>query len=150
PRATLRVNDARETIEPDFTDYWDDWQVFTTEVELDAGDNEVAIELDYESGDDGFSGDVGGFNLNAVAVTESGEPSPVPAEYEGYVPENENFDAEPEFGFIESVPAAGWDETRVVGAAIELSAIRRLYERVDSDLDQLIVTFGFVLVIHET
>ncbi|TKX42815.1 branched-chain amino acid ABC transporter permease [Halorubrum sp. ARQ200] len=38
----------------------------------------------------------------------------------------------------------------VVGAAIELSAIRRLYERVDSDLDQLIVTFGFVLVIHET
>ncbi|WP_222595383.1 glycoside hydrolase family 97 catalytic domain-containing protein [Halorubrum salinarum] len=118
PRATLRVNDARETIEPDFTDYWDDWQVFTTEVDLDAGDNEVAIELDYESGDDGFSGDVGGFNLNAVAVTESGEPSPVPAEYEGYVPENENFDAEPEFGFIESVPAAGWDETRVVGSAI--------------------------------
>ncbi|KOX98286.1 glycoside hydrolase family 97 catalytic domain-containing protein [Halorubrum tropicale] len=118
PRATLRVNDARETIEPDFTDYWDDWQVFTTEVELDAGDNEVAIELDYESGDDGFSGDVGGFNLNAVAVTESGEPSPVPAEYEGYVPENENFEAEPEFGFIESVPAAGWDETRVVGSAI--------------------------------
>ncbi|RLM76581.1 glycoside hydrolase family 97 catalytic domain-containing protein [Halorubrum sp. Atlit-26R] len=118
PRATLRVNDARETIEPDFTDYWDDWQVFTTSVELDAGDNEVAIELDYEQGDGGFTGDVGGFNLNTVAVTESGEPSPVPAEYEGYVPENENFDAEPEFGFIESVPAAGWDETRVVGAAI--------------------------------
>ena len=117
-QATLRVNDARETIEPDFTDYWDDWQVFTTSVELDAGDNEVAIELDYEQGDDGFTGDVGGFNLNTVAVTESGEPSPVPAEYEGYTPENENFDAEPEFGFIESVPAAGWDETRVVGAAI--------------------------------
>ncbi|WP_423995138.1 branched-chain amino acid ABC transporter permease [Halorubrum trapanicum] len=38
----------------------------------------------------------------------------------------------------------------VVGAAIEFSAIRRLYDRVDSDLDQLIVTFGFVLVIHET
>ncbi|ELZ40286.1 inner-membrane translocator [Halorubrum californiense DSM 19288] len=38
----------------------------------------------------------------------------------------------------------------VVGAAIEFSAIRRLYERADSDLDQLIVTFGFVLVIHET
>ncbi|WP_017341809.1 glycoside hydrolase family 97 catalytic domain-containing protein [Halorubrum sp. T3] len=118
PRATLRVNDERRTIEPDFTDYWDDWQVFTTEVEFDAGDNEVAIELDYAQGDDGFSGDVGGFNLNTVAVTESGEPSPVPAEYEGYTPEKENFDAEPEFGFIESVPAAGWDETRVVGAAI--------------------------------
>ncbi|OTF02016.1 glycoside hydrolase family 97 catalytic domain-containing protein, partial [Halorubrum sp. SD612] len=118
PRATLRVNGARETIEPSFTDYWDDWQVFTTPVELDAGDNEVAVELDYESGDGGFSGDVGGFNLNAVAVTEPGEPSPVPAEYEGYTPENENFDAEPEFAFIESVPAAGWDETRVVGSAI--------------------------------
>ena len=39
---------------------------------------------------------------------------------------------------------------RVVGAAVEFSAIRRLYDRVDSDLVQLIVTFGFVLVIHET
>jgi branched-subunit amino acid ABC-type transport system permease component len=38
----------------------------------------------------------------------------------------------------------------VVGAAIEFSAIRRLYDRVDSDLDQLIVTFGILLVIHET
>ncbi|OYR72623.1 branched-chain amino acid ABC transporter permease [Halorubrum ezzemoulense] len=38
----------------------------------------------------------------------------------------------------------------IVGAVIEFSAIRRLYDRVDSDLDQLIVTFGFVLVIHET
>jgi len=118
PRATLRVNDDRETIEPAFTDYWDDWDLFTTEIELTAGDNEVAIELDYDDGDEGFTGDVGGFNLNAVAVTESGEPSPVPAEYEGYEPERENFDAEPEFGFIESVPAAGWDETRVVGSAI--------------------------------
>ncbi|MGM0448591.1 MAG: glycoside hydrolase family 97 catalytic domain-containing protein [Methanobacteriota archaeon] len=118
PRATLRVNDETEPIEPPFTDYWDDWQVFTAEIELDAGDNEVAVEIDYESGDDGFAGDVGGFNLNAVAVTEAGEPSPVPAEFEGYEPESENFDAEPEFAFIESVPAAGWDETRVVGAAI--------------------------------
>jgi hypothetical protein len=126
PQATLRVNDETETVEPGFTAYWDDWQVFTTEVELSAGDNEIAVELDYESGDGGFTGDVGGFNLNAVAVTESGEPSPVPAEYEGYVPENENFDAEPEFGFIEAVPAAGWDETRVVGSAIgEYLAIAR-------------------------
>ncbi|WP_345782480.1 glycoside hydrolase family 97 catalytic domain-containing protein [Halorubrum sp. DM2] len=126
PRATLRVNDEARTIEPPFTDYWDDWQVFTTEVELAAGDNEVAIELDYDDGDGGFGGDVGGFNLNAVAVTGPGEPSPIPAEYEGYEPENENFDAEPEFGFIESVPAAGWDETRVVGSAIgEYLAIAR-------------------------
>ncbi|WP_371161923.1 glycoside hydrolase family 97 catalytic domain-containing protein [Halorubrum miltondacostae] len=126
PRATLRVNDTRETVEPGFTAYWDDWQVFTTEVELVAGDNEIAIELDYEDGEDGFTGDVGGFNLNAVAVTEPGESSPIPAEYDGYVPENENFDAKPEFGFIESVPAAGWDETRVVGSAIgEYLAIAR-------------------------
>jgi hypothetical protein len=118
PRATLRVNDETETIEPGFTDYWDDWQVFTTEIELDAGDNEISIELDYEDGDDGFTGDVGGFNINAVAVTAPGEPSPIPAEYEGYVPEHENFDAKPEFGFIENVLAADWDETRVVGSAI--------------------------------
>ncbi|OYR62720.1 hypothetical protein DJ71_23585, partial [Halorubrum sp. E3] len=118
PRATLRVNGETETIEPAFTAYWDDWQVFTTEVELAAGDNEIAVELDYEDGEDGFTGDVGGFNLNAVAVTAPGEPSPIPAEYEGYVPENENFDAKPEFGFVEAVPAAGWDETRVVGSAI--------------------------------
>ena len=117
PRATLRVNDETETIEPDFTAYWDDWQVFTTEIELVAGDNEITIELDYED-DDGFTGDVGGFNLNAVAVTAPGESSPIPAEYEGYVPERENFDAEPAFGFIENVPAAGWDDTRVVGSAI--------------------------------
>jgi len=126
PRATLRVNGEAETIEPDFTTYWDDWRVFTTEVELEAGDNEVAVEIEYDDGDDGFAGDVGGFNLNAVGVTESGEPSPIPAEYEGYEPESENFDAEPEFGFIESVPAAGWDETRVVGSAIgEYLAIAR-------------------------
>jgi len=126
PRATLRVNGETRTIEPPFTDYWDDWQVFTTEVELAAGDNEVAVELNYDDGDSDFSGDVGGFNLNAVAVTESGEPSPIPAEYEGYTPDAENFDAEPEFGFIESVPATGWDETRVVGSAIgEYLAIAR-------------------------
>ncbi len=126
PRATLHVNDGSRTIEPEFTDYWDDWDVFTTEVELTAGDNEIAIELDYAEDENGFTGDVGGFNLNAVAVTEAAEPSPVPAEYEGYEPDSENFDAEPEFGFIESVPAAGWDETRVVGSAIgEYLAIAR-------------------------
>lgn len=117
PRATLRVNDSTETIEPAFTAYWDEWEVFTTEIELEAGDNEVAIELEYDDGET-FEGDVGGFNLNTVAVTEAGEPSPVPAAYEGYTPENENFDAEPEFEFVEEVPAAGWDETRVVGAEI--------------------------------
>ncbi|WP_418285620.1 branched-chain amino acid ABC transporter permease [Halorubrum sp. DTA46] len=37
----------------------------------------------------------------------------------------------------------------VVGALIEVTTIRPLYGRVESELDQLIVTFGFVLVIHE-
>ncbi len=36
-----------------------------------------------------------------------------------------------------------------VGVLIEVSTIRPLYERAESDLDQLIVTFGFVLILHE-
>ncbi|WP_066381935.1 glycoside hydrolase family 97 catalytic domain-containing protein [Halalkalicoccus paucihalophilus] len=117
PQATLRVNDTTEEISPEFTEYWDEWDVFTTEIDLETGDNEVAIELHYEDGEP-FEGDVGGFNLNTVAVTEPGAPSPVPAEYEGYTPENENFETKPEFAFIEQVSAAGWDETRVVDSAI--------------------------------
>lgn len=116
PRATLRVNDDTEIIEPEFTGYWDEWEVFTTRVEFEAGDNEVAIELDYDAGGS-FEGNVGGFNLNTIAVTKAGEDSPVPAEYEGYTPENENVDAKPEFSFIEDVPV-DWDETRVVDSAI--------------------------------
>ncbi|MDG5817491.1 glycoside hydrolase family 97 catalytic domain-containing protein [Natronococcus sp. A-GB7] len=117
PQATLRVNDETRTIEPDFTDYWDRWEVLTTEIELAEGDNEIAVELDYEDGET-FEGDVGGFNLNTIAVTEPGDASPVPADYEGYTPERENFAAEPEFEFIENVPAADWDETAVVDSAI--------------------------------
>lgn len=37
----------------------------------------------------------------------------------------------------------------LVGVVIEVGAIRPLYDRLDNELDQLIVTFGFVLVIHE-
>ncbi len=37
----------------------------------------------------------------------------------------------------------------IVGAIIEFTTIRPLYGRIESELDQLIVTFGFVLVIHE-
>ncbi|AEH38293.1 glycoside hydrolase family 97 catalytic domain-containing protein [Halopiger xanaduensis] len=117
-QATLRVNDSTRTITPAFTDYWDQWEVFTTEVELEDGDNEIAIELDYDDSGEAFQGDVGGFNLNTIGVSEPGAPSPVPADYEGYTPENENFDAEPEFAFLEAVPAAGWDETRIVDAEI--------------------------------
>ncbi len=118
PQATLRVNDSTRTISPEFTEYWDQWDVFTTSVELAEGDNTIAIELHYDDSDGEFEGDVGGFNLNTIAVGEAGEPSPVPAAYEGYTPANENMDAKPEFAFIENVPAAGWDETRVLDAAI--------------------------------
>jgi hypothetical protein len=117
PAFTLRVNDQRRTVEPGFTEYWDDWEVFTTTVTLEEGDNEIAVELDYDE-DGEFTGDVGGLNLNTVAVTEAGEPSPVPAEYDGYTPEDENFDAVPEFDFLRNVPASGWDDTTVVDASI--------------------------------
>jgi len=118
PQATLRVNGDATTIEPGFTDYWDQWDVFTTTVSLSAGDNTVAVELQYDDSGEGFEGDVGGFNLNTVAVTETGEPSPVPADYEGYTPANENFDPVSEFAFLEAVPAGGWDDTTVVDAEI--------------------------------
>lgn len=117
PQVTLRVNDEARTINPDFTSYWDDWQLFTTTITLDEGDNNVAIELNYDDGGE-FTGDVGGMNVNTIAVSRSDESSPVPAEYDGYVPENENFDAVPEFEFISNVPAAGWDDTRVLKASI--------------------------------
>ncbi|ELZ13240.1 hypothetical protein C477_22330 [Haloterrigena salina JCM 13891] len=116
-QATLRVNGETTTVNPDFTGYWDQWEVFTTEIDLEDGDNEIAIELQYDDGEE-FEGDVGGFNLNTIGVSEPDAPSPVPAEYEGYTPENENFDAKPAFEFIESVPAAGWDETNVVDSEI--------------------------------
>nr|WP_254546452.1 glycoside hydrolase family 97 catalytic domain-containing protein [Halomarina sp. BND7] len=118
PRATLRVNDSTETITPPFTRYWDDWRVFTTRVELTEGENSIAVELHYDDSGETFTGDVGGFNLNTIAVTESGAESPVPAEYEGYTPENENFETEPEFDFLRKVPAGGWEDTVVVEAEI--------------------------------
>ncbi len=37
----------------------------------------------------------------------------------------------------------------LIGVTIEIGAIRPLYDRLDSELDQLIVTFGFALIIHE-
>ncbi|MFB6194409.1 MAG: glycoside hydrolase family 97 catalytic domain-containing protein, partial [Halobaculum sp.] len=87
PEATLVVNGAERTITPQFTDYWDDWDVFTTAVELDAGDNTVAVKLGAD--------DVGGFNLDAVGVSESGAGSPVPASFGAVDPTRENFDTVP-------------------------------------------------------
>ncbi|MBX0348723.1 glycoside hydrolase family 97 catalytic domain-containing protein [Haloarcula pellucida] len=117
-QATLRVNDSTATLELPLTEHWDDWQVFTTSVELTEGDNTVAVELDYDDSGGEFTGDVGGFNLNTVAVTEQGAASPVPSDYAGYTPENENFETEPEFAFLEAVPAGGWDDTTVIDAEI--------------------------------
>ncbi|WP_049922989.1 glycoside hydrolase family 97 catalytic domain-containing protein [Halopiger djelfimassiliensis] len=118
PQATLRINDSTRQITPAFTDYWDQWEVFTTEVDLEDGDNEIAIELHYDDSGETFEGDVGGFNCNTIGISDPDAPSPVPADYEGYTPESENFDAKPEFDFLEAVPAAGWEETRVVDAEI--------------------------------
>ncbi|WP_266081104.1 glycoside hydrolase family 97 catalytic domain-containing protein [Haladaptatus caseinilyticus] len=117
-QATLRVNDTTETITPSFTEYWDDWNVFTTQVELNEGTNTVAIELHYDDTGETFTGDVGGFNLNTVAVTEHCAAVPIPAEYVGYSPENENFETETEFEFLKAVPAGGWDDTNVLDAKI--------------------------------
>ncbi len=44
---------------------------------------------------------------------------------------------------------AGAVAVGAIGALIEIGTIRPLYERAEGELDQLIVTFGFVLVIHE-
>ncbi|KYH24778.1 glycoside hydrolase 97 [Halalkalicoccus paucihalophilus] len=117
-RATLRVNDSTDSIELPFTEYWDDWQVFTTAVELTEGENTVAVELHYDDSDGTFTGDVGGFNLNTIAVTEQGDMSPIPSEYADYTPENENFKTEPEFDFLKAIPAGGWDDTSVLDAVI--------------------------------
>ncbi|WP_276302624.1 glycoside hydrolase family 97 catalytic domain-containing protein [Halorussus lipolyticus] len=109
PEATLVVNGSERTITPSYTDYWDSWEIHTVSVNLDAGDNTIAIKLG--------ANDVGGFNLNTVAVSESGAGSPVSAAFENIDPSRENYDTVPEFDFIENVPA-DWDETRVLDSAI--------------------------------
>jgi len=110
PEATLVVNGSERPLSPSFTSYWDDWDVHTVSVALEAGDNDVAVALGAD--------DVGGFNLNSIAVSEAGAGSPVAAEYGNVDPSRENLDTVPEFDFIENLPVADWDETRVLDAAI--------------------------------
>jgi hypothetical protein len=110
PEATLVVNGSERRLAPSYTSYWDDWDVHTVSVDLDAGDNDVAVKLD--------ANDVGGFNLNSVAVSEAGAGSPVAAEYGNVDPSRENLDTVREFDFIENLPVADWDDTRVLDAAI--------------------------------
>jgi hypothetical protein len=110
PEATLVVNGSERQLAPSFTSYWDDWDVHTVSVDLEAGDNDVTVKLG--------ANDVGGFNLNSVAVSEVGAGSPVAAAYGNVDPSRENLDTVREFEFIENLPVADWDETRVLDAAI--------------------------------
>ncbi len=124
PQATLVVGEGdaatTKSITPDFTTSWDDWQLFTTQIDLQQGENIVAIELNYDDSE-GFTGDVGGFNLNTIGVTQPGVGAPFPAGYTDLATdhiENENASPKSAFEFIESVPAGGWDDTTVIDAEI--------------------------------
>ncbi|WP_049913657.1 glycoside hydrolase family 97 catalytic domain-containing protein [Haloferax prahovense] len=114
--ATVLVDGAEQgqvTLPP--TDYWDDWNAVSTPVSLSAGDNELAVRL--------ADGDTGGFNLDSVAVTQTGAPMPEPATDPTLGPTVDAFD------FIESVPAGPWSDTRVVDAEIgSYSVVARRHE----------------------
>jgi hypothetical protein len=112
PEATLVVNGTEQRLTPSFTDYWDDWGVHTVSVDLTEGVNRVGIKL--------RSGDVGGFNLNTVGVTDAGAGAPFPAAYTDFTDThaaNENFETVPAFDFVENVPVS-WDETVAVDGSI--------------------------------
>ncbi|MFC6728714.1 glycoside hydrolase family 97 catalytic domain-containing protein [Natronoarchaeum mannanilyticum] len=102
--ATVLV-DGKKRAQVEFppTYYWDTWESVSTTIELGAGDNEVAIAL--------TDADSGGFNLDSIAVTETGASMPEPDEDPIRGP------TVPEFQFIEDVPAA-WDDTAVLDAEI--------------------------------
>jgi len=86
------------------TEYWDVWESVSTTVSLSGDEDEIALSLTAE--------DTGGLNLDAVAVTDTGAPMPDP---ETAPIRGETVEA---FQFIEDVPAAGWDDTRVIDAEI--------------------------------
>ncbi|WP_330633337.1 glycoside hydrolase family 97 catalytic domain-containing protein [Halocatena halophila] len=120
PEATLRVNSSTSKLTPVWTSYWDVWAIHTETVSLNAGDNEIAIELHYDSNGNSWSGDVGGFNVNTIGVTKQDTAAPFPAEFTDYDGTNaaaENFEPEPEFTFLKDVPAS-WDETVHVNGQI--------------------------------
>jgi len=102
--ATVRVDGTATQVTLDPTPYWDEWTSVATTASLSAGDNALTVTL--------ADGDTGGFNLDAVAVTPTGESMPDPETDPTLGPTVEAF------RFIEDVPAAGWDDTRVVDAAI--------------------------------
>ncbi len=103
--ATVMVNGSTTTtISVPSTDYWDVWETVSTTVSLESGDNEITLLVADE--------DTGGFNLDAIAVTETDAPMPEPTQDPIRGP------TAPEFQFIEDVPAAGWDDTRVLDSSI--------------------------------
>ncbi|ELY86392.1 alpha-glucosidase [Natrinema altunense JCM 12890] len=102
---TLRVDDEPvERVSIPGTDYWDVWTATETTVSLEGGNADLSLAL--------TDADAGGFNLDSIAVTEPGESMPEPEEPPITGP------TVPAFQFIEDVPAAGWDDTRVLDAAI--------------------------------
>ena len=103
--ATVTVNGStrtRLTFSP--TEYWDEWTMISTTVSLAAGENTVSVSL--------ADGDTGGLNLDSIAVAETGESMPEPETAPIRGPTVEVFQ------FIEDMPAAGWDDTRVLDAEI--------------------------------
>lgn len=115
--ATMTVNGSASTqITVPPTEFWNVWRTISTTVALDAGQNTVSVTLAKD--------DTGGFNLDSVAATETGQPMPKPAltETSQSMPEPET---DPilgptvdEFEFVKDVPAAGWDDTCVLDSAI--------------------------------
>ena len=85
------------------TGYWDQWDTVSVPVQLNAGDNDISLRITED--------ELGGFNLDSIAVTESDVSMPTPSEPPIT---GETVDA---FQFIEDVPAA-WDDTRVLDAEI--------------------------------
>jgi hypothetical protein len=121
PEFTLAVNDTTRTVSPGFTDFWDQWAVYSVDVDLEAGDNTIEFVLDYDDSGEEFVGDVGGLNLNTVGVTRRGESAPFPADYTDLSDRhvaNENVETKLGFEYIEQVPAGGWDDSVAVDGAI--------------------------------
>jgi hypothetical protein len=101
---TVVAGDTETQVSFTATDNWDVWDSVSTTVSLEGGDNTVAVKL--------ATGDSGRVNVDAIAVSQPGEAMPEP---ETDPIRGPTVDA---FQFVEDVPAAGWDDTRVVDSAI--------------------------------
>jgi hypothetical protein len=103
--ATVTINDSTSTqVTLPTTEYWDEWGTVSTTVSLESGENSVSVVLTEQ--------DTGGFNLDSIAVTETGRAMPKPETPPTLGPTVD------EFQFVKDVPAAGWDDTRVLDSAI--------------------------------